>query len=76
VPCQRLKAHPYALLTLAKKLLSQCEVQITRLHSFAFPLAEVAVAVGAAYPEFIDILLGQLHQVCVRLVVPHETLGC
>jgi len=54
----------YALTTLASKLLSQCEVQITRLHSFAFPLAEVAAAVGAAHPVFIDILLAKLHAAC------------
>jgi nucleoporin GLE1 len=59
----------YALLTLAGKLLSQCEVQITRLHSFAFPLAEVAVAVAAAHPDFAHLLLGRLHAVC-PLTIP------
>lgn len=59
----------YSLLTLAGKLLSQCEVQITRLHSFAFPLAEVAVAVGAAHGEFLDLLLARLHRAC-PLAVP------
>lgn len=54
----------YALLTLAGKLLSQCEVQITRLHSFAFPLAEVATAVAAAHPDFIDLLLARMHAAC------------
>lgn len=59
----------YALITLAGKLMSQCEVQITRLHSFAFPLAEVAVAVAAAHPDFVDLLLARLHEAC-PLAVP------
>lgn len=59
----------YALITLAGKLMSQCEVQITRLHSFAFPLAEVAVAVAAAHPDFVDLLLARLHDAC-PLAIP------
>ncbi|KAL4440598.1 hypothetical protein ABPG75_003599 [Micractinium tetrahymenae] len=59
----------YALLTLANKLISQCEVQVTRLNSFAFPLAEVAVAVMAAQPDFVPLLAARLHQVC-PLTVP------
>jgi nucleoporin GLE1 len=59
----------YALVTLTAKLISQCEVQITRLHSFAFPLAEVAVAVAAAHPDFIELLLARLHEAC-PLAVP------
>ncbi|KAL4527124.1 hypothetical protein Ndes2526B_g09162 [Nannochloris sp. 'desiccata'] len=59
----------YALITLTAKLISQCEVQITRLHSFAFPLAEVAVAVAAAHPDFIELLLARLHESC-PLAVP------
>jgi hypothetical protein len=39
--------------------------QVTRLHSFAFPLAEVAVAVMAAHPEFVPLLAARLHQVCL-----------
>ncbi|GAB4823632.1 hypothetical protein N2152v2_010678 [Parachlorella kessleri] len=58
----------YALLTLANKLLSQCEAQVTRLHPFAFPLAEVAVAVASAHPEFVELLVGRLHQVCILSV--------
>jgi len=54
----------YALVTLTSKLISQCEVQITRLHSFAFPLAEVTVAVAAAHPDFIELLLARLHESC------------
>ncbi|EFN53838.1 hypothetical protein CHLNCDRAFT_135914 [Chlorella variabilis] len=59
----------YALLTLANKLVSQCEVQVTRLHAFAFPLAEVAVAVMAAHPDFVPLLAARLHQLC-PLTVP------
>lgn len=36
---------------------------MTRLHSFAFPLAEVAVAVAVAHPEFVPLLVARLHQV-------------
>lgn len=59
----------YAMLSLASKLLSQCEVQITRLHSFAFPLAEVIVGVGCSHNEFMSLFLGRLHAAC-PLTVP------
>lgn len=49
-------------------------VQVTRLHSFAFPLAEVAVAVMAAFPEFVDLLVARLHQ--VRTLGALGTLRC
>lgn len=52
----------YALFALSKKFVSQCEVQITRLHSFAFPLAEVAVAVGNAFPKFVELLIARLQE--------------
>lgn len=61
----------YSMLTLASKLISQCEVQITRLHSFAFPLAEVAVGVGVAHPEFIAMLIARLNSVCPLTVPKH-----
>jgi hypothetical protein len=38
-------------------------MQVTRLQSFAFPLAEVAVAVASAHADFVDILLARLQQV-------------
>jgi hypothetical protein len=38
-------------------------LQVTRLHAFAFPLAEVAVAVAAQHPEFAPLLVARLHQV-------------
>ncbi|KAI3431256.1 hypothetical protein D9Q98_004319 [Chlorella vulgaris] len=69
VAAQHGAQHTYALLTLANKLVSQCEVQVTRLHSFAFPVAEVAVAVMAAHPSFVPLLVARLHQVC-PLTVP------
>lgn len=54
----------FSLVTLASKMLSQCEVQITRLHSFAFPLGEVSVSIGRQYPEFLNVLVGMLHNEC------------
>lgn len=54
----------YTMLSLASKLLSQCEVQITRLHSFAFPLAEVVVGVGCSHNNFMSLFLGRLHAAC------------
>lgn len=47
--------------------------QVTRLHSFAFPLAEVAVAVMAAHPDLVPLLAARLHQVggCLGGVEPH-----
>lgn len=36
---------------------------MTRLHSFAFPLAEVAVAVMASQPDMVPLLAARLHQV-------------
>jgi len=48
-------------------MLSQCEVQVARIGSFAFPLAYVCVAVGAAVPQFMDILMAKLQQVSVSV---------
>ena len=36
--------------------------QVTRLHPFAFPLGEVAVAVMAAHPDLVPLLAARLHQ--------------
>jgi GLE1-like protein len=57
----------YAMIQLATKLVSQCEAQVLRLHSFAFPLAEVAVAVAARFPVFMDLLVAKLQQVVLRV---------
>lgn len=61
-------AQLYACIVLANKLLSQCDAQITKLQSFAFPLAVVAVRVGVAHPQFMDILVAKLHRVCTFTV--------
>ena len=59
----------FCLVTLANKMLSQCEVQVTRLHSFAFPLGEVSVAVGQHHPEFLPVLQALMQKEC-PLIVP------
>ena len=66
---QHVLQQKFCLVTLANKMLSQCEVQITRLHSFAFPLGEVSVAVGQRYPEFLPVLLALMQREC-PLIVP------
>lgn len=45
-------------------------MQVLRLHAFAFPLAEVAVAVAAAHPDFMPLLLVRLHQVRLLTLDP------
>lgn len=45
-----------------RALASTLPPQVTRLNSFAFPLAEVAVAVMAAQPDFVPLLAARLHQ--------------
>ncbi|KAF8066412.1 GLE1 [Scenedesmus sp. PABB004] len=57
-----------AQLTLAARVVSQCEGQVAKIGSFAFPLAYVCVGVGAALPEFMDLLLAKLQQACPLLV--------
>ncbi|RMZ54613.1 hypothetical protein APUTEX25_002199 [Auxenochlorella protothecoides] len=57
-------ASAYAQLALAAKICVQCEVQVTRLPGFAFPLAEVAVAVAAGQPAFAELLIAQLVAAC------------
>jgi nucleoporin GLE1 len=59
----------FALVTLASKMVSQCDAQISRLPSFAFPLGEVAVSVGRAFPDFLKLLLAMLQNEC-PLCVP------
>jgi hypothetical protein len=68
-----------ACLTLANRVLSQIEVQVVRLGTFAFPLAYVCVAVGAAVPRFMEVLLAKLQQVRVcwvpdsfRVLLPRD----
>lgn len=59
----------FALVTLAAKMVSQCEAQVALIPSFAFPLGEVAASVGRAFPDFISILIGMLQKEC-PLCVP------
>jgi nucleoporin GLE1 len=59
----------FALVTLASKMVSQCDAQISRLPSFAFPLAEVSVSVARAFPEYLDLLKAILQGDC-PLCVP------
>lgn len=56
-------AHAHACLTLASRVVSQCEGQVRQIGSFAFPLAYVCVAVGAAVPGFMELLLAKLQKV-------------
>eukprot|EP00890_Picochlorum_soloecismus_P006456 jgi/Picsp_1/6811/NSC_04150-R1_protein len=65
----------FCLVTLANKMLSQCEVQVTRLHSFAFPLGEVSVAVGQRYPDFLPVLLALMQKECPLIVPSLYLLG-
>ncbi|GAQ88946.1 hypothetical protein KFL_004720050 [Klebsormidium nitens] len=58
----------FLLLALADKFLSQCESQVQKLPSFAFPLAQVAINVAAAVPPFRDVLLARLAQECCFVV--------
>ena len=59
----------FALVTLASKMVSQCDAQIARLPSFAFPLGEVAVSIGRAFPDFTKLMLAMLQNEC-PLCVP------
>eukprot|EP00897_Mesotaenium_endlicherianum_P010932 jgi/Mesen1/9868/ME000070S09155 len=52
----------FVALTLADKLLSQCESQVQKLPSFAFALAHVAVNVS------LQVLLARLAQVCIYTI--------
>lgn len=56
---------PAPLTLLLTRSLCECPLlpQVTRLHSFAFPLAEVAVAVMASQPDMVPLLAARLHQV-------------
>ncbi|KAG0611095.1 hypothetical protein M758_7G115100 [Ceratodon purpureus] len=58
----------FLLVTLGTKLLSQCEVQVMKLPSFAFALAQVIVNVASQVPQVMDIVLAKLHEVCIYTV--------
>ena len=59
----------YALVSLAKRILTQCDSQVSKLNRFAFALAEVAVRVAAFDRRFGVLLVALLHESCV-LAVP------
>lgn len=58
----------FALLSLAKKMLSQCDVQVAKLNRYAFALAEVAVRIAIDVPRFGVLLVALIHEVCVNAV--------
>ena len=58
----------FALLSIAKKMLSQCDVQVGKLNKFSFALAEVAVRVAVDVPRFGALLVALIHEVCVSSV--------
>lgn len=61
--CSGPQHQALAYITLASRVVSQCEGQVQKINSFAFPLAYVCVAVGAAVPQFMELLLAKLQQV-------------
>jgi hypothetical protein len=61
--CNTPEEQNLAYVTLCNRMLSQCEVQVLRIGSFAFPLAYVCVAVGAAVPQFMELLMAKLQHV-------------
>ena len=69
LPRQNPPARTFATLALAKRLITQCDSQVSKLNRFAFALADVAVRVAAFEPEFGVLLVALLHESCV-LAVP------
>ena len=59
----------YAVISLSKRVLTQCDSQVSKLNRFAFALAEVAVRVAVFEPKFGVVLVALLHEACV-LAVP------
>ncbi|KAG6544760.1 hypothetical protein Mapa_013786 [Marchantia paleacea] len=58
----------FMMVTLGRKILSQCESQVQKLPSFSFALAQVVVNVASQIPFVMESVLAQLHQVCVFTV--------
>lgn len=54
----------FVLVTVADRILTQCELQVSSTETFAFALAEVAVRVWSAVPELAFVLLGKMHAQC------------
>jgi nucleoporin GLE1 len=59
----------FAYLSLAKRVLTQCDSQVSKLNRFAFALAEVSARVAVFAPSFGELLIALLHESCV-LAVP------
>jgi nucleoporin GLE1 len=59
----------YAMITLSKKILAQCDVQVAKLNRYAFALAEVLARCAAHVPELGEIFVALLRDVC-PLAVP------
>ena len=56
------------MISLAKRCLTQCDVQVSKLNRFAFALAEVCVRVAVVEPLFGVVLVALLHEACVLSV--------
>jgi nucleoporin GLE1 len=59
----------YAMITLSKKILAQCDVQVAKLNRYAFALAEVLARCAAHIPELSEIFVALLRDAC-PLAVP------
>ena len=59
----------FATISLAKRVLTQCDSQVSKLNRFAFALAEVSVRVAVFDATFGQVLIALLHEACV-LAVP------
>ena len=59
----------FALLSLSKRVLTQCDSQVSKLNRFAFALGDVCVRVAVFVPGFGQLLIALLHEQCV-LAVP------
>jgi nucleoporin GLE1 len=59
----------FCVLSLCKRVLTQCDSQVSKLNRFAFALAEVSVRVSVFAPAFGQLLIALLHESCV-LAVP------
>jgi GLE1-like protein len=68
-------AQTYAYLALSSRLASQCECQVSLNPAFAFPLAEVTVAVLKSHARFGALLLAKLQQVSASAVAPGLVLA-
>ena len=54
----------YAMITLSKKILAQCDVQVAKLNRYAFALAEVLARCAAHIPELSEIFVALLREAC------------